>query len=421
MAEKEQRTEEFQLEKESELRFEVESGATVQLELLSGKAEVFGSELASGRRYAFITGSKVAVFTWHGCHLKLIGRTEVAYISKETPMVIYINTHAAIEQMREKAEKEVTRGPRIMIVGPSDVGKSTFCTLLLNYGVRLGRAPIFVDLDVGQGQVSIPGTIGAFVIERPADVEEGFSQSAPLVLHYGHTSPAKNLTLYNLLVSRMADIINMKCDESKKANLGGVIVNTGGWVRGSGYDSLKHAAGSFEVDVIIVMDQERLYNELKRDMPDFVKIVLLPKSGGVVERNQHARSEARDAKVREYFYGLKNNLFPHTFEVKFSDIKLYKIGAPALPDSCLPLGMKTQDNKTKLVPVPPSTSLLHHVMSISCANSSEENILETNILGFIVFMEINTEKQTFTVLSPCPRPLPKTILLQMDIQFMDIK
>ena len=30
------------------------------------------------------------------------------------------------------------------------------------------------------------------------------------------------------------------------ASYGGVIVNTGGWVRGSGYDSLKHAAGSFE-------------------------------------------------------------------------------------------------------------------------------------------------------------------------------
>ena len=37
-----------------------------------------------------------------------------------------------------------------MIVGPSDVGKTTLCNLLLNYGVRLGRAPIFVDLDVGQ-------------------------------------------------------------------------------------------------------------------------------------------------------------------------------------------------------------------------------------------------------------------------------
>ena len=46
----------------------------------------------------------------------LTGRTEVAYISKETPMVIYINTHAAVEQMREKAEKEVTRGPRVSIL-----------------------------------------------------------------------------------------------------------------------------------------------------------------------------------------------------------------------------------------------------------------------------------------------------------------
>ena len=35
-------------------------------------------------------------------------------------------------------------------MGPSDVGKSTLCTLLLNYGVRVGRAPILVDLDVGQ-------------------------------------------------------------------------------------------------------------------------------------------------------------------------------------------------------------------------------------------------------------------------------
>ena len=35
-------------------------------------------------------------------------------------------------------------------VGPTDVGKSTVCRLLLNYAVRLGRKPIYVDLDVGQ-------------------------------------------------------------------------------------------------------------------------------------------------------------------------------------------------------------------------------------------------------------------------------
>ena len=30
------------------------------------------------------------------------------------------------------------------------MGKSTVCRLLLNYAVRLGRKPIYVDLDVGQ-------------------------------------------------------------------------------------------------------------------------------------------------------------------------------------------------------------------------------------------------------------------------------
>ena len=46
------------------------------------------------------------------------------------------------------------------MVGPTDVGKSTVCKLLANYAARLGRSPIIVDLDVGQSEISVPGTIG---------------------------------------------------------------------------------------------------------------------------------------------------------------------------------------------------------------------------------------------------------------------
>lgn len=35
-------------------------------------------------------------------------------------------------------------------MGPTDVGKSTVCRMLVNYAARLGRAPVLVDLDVGQ-------------------------------------------------------------------------------------------------------------------------------------------------------------------------------------------------------------------------------------------------------------------------------
>lgn len=49
---------------------------------------------------------------------------------------------------------------------------------------------------------------------------------------------------------------------------------------------LIHTAKAFDVDLIIVLDQERLYNELVRDLPDKVKVVFQPKSGGVSHFSQ---------------------------------------------------------------------------------------------------------------------------------------
>ena len=49
---------------------------------------------------------------------------------------------------------------QVMVAGPTDVGKSTLCTYLLNCAVRMNRQPCFVDLDVGQSSVSITGTMG---------------------------------------------------------------------------------------------------------------------------------------------------------------------------------------------------------------------------------------------------------------------
>lgn len=152
---------EFKLESDSELRFEVESkNEKVFLTLKSGLAEVFGTELVKGKQYEFAAGAKVAVFSWQGCTLELKGKTDVSYVAKETPMVMYLNCHAALEQLRIAAERDNKRGPIAMVVGPCDVGKSTVCRILLNYAVRMGRRPILVDLDVGQGQISVPGTIG---------------------------------------------------------------------------------------------------------------------------------------------------------------------------------------------------------------------------------------------------------------------
>lgn len=410
----------YKLEADTELRFEVERGASVQLELMSGKAEIFGSELTKTRKYTFTCGSKVAVFTWHGCVVNMYGKMEVAYTATNTPMVMYMNVHSALEQMRIKAEGEMGRGPRVMIVGPMDVGKSTLCKMLVNYAARQNRAPALVDLDVGQNEISIPGTIASIIIERPSEVEESYSLVAPLVYHFGHKSPSENLQLYNALVSRLADIVNMRCETNPKTNVSGVVINTCGWVHGAGYQCLVHAASVFEIDVLIVLDQERLHSQLVKNMPDFVKVVLLPKSGGVVERSKNVRAERRDNKIREYFYGIQGNLCPHTFEIRFADVQIFKIGAPELPISMLPLDMVVEDSRTKLVPIQPSGSLIHHVLSTSMANSVDDDVVLSNVSGFIVITEANMDKRSFTILSPSPRPFPWNILILMDdVTFME--
>ena len=45
-------------------------------------------------------------------------------------MLIYLNTHAALEQMKKNAEVDDIRGPRVLVVGPQDVGKTTVCRLV---------------------------------------------------------------------------------------------------------------------------------------------------------------------------------------------------------------------------------------------------------------------------------------------------
>ena len=63
------------------------------------------------------------------------------------------------------------------------------------------------------------------------------------------------------------------------------------------------------------------------------------------------RSHGRDERIKDYFYGSRTKYHPHNFDVPFVHVPIYEIGAPALPDSCMPADMKVDDHMTKLVPV----------------------------------------------------------------------
>lgn len=83
----------------------------------------------------------------------------------------------------------VVQGPRVIVVGPTDSGKSTLSRMLLSWAAKQGWKPTFVDLDIGQGSITVPGCIAATPIELPIDPVEGIPLEMPLVYFYGHTTP----------------------------------------------------------------------------------------------------------------------------------------------------------------------------------------------------------------------------------------
>ncbi len=108
-----------------------------------------------------------------------------------------------------------------------------------------------------------------------------------------------------------------------------------------------------------------------------------------------------------------------SLQVSFDEVRIYKIGASSLPESCLPLGQKPDEHKTKIVPANPSPQLQHHLLAVSQCEDPDEDLLRTNVVGFICVTEVKMEERTMLVLSPQAHPLPRTILLWSEVTFLD--
>ena len=58
----------------------------------------------------------VMLFLFTLTFLHVTGQPDVAYISDETPMVMYLNAHVAIDQLRHRNEREGKIGAKVRTV-----------------------------------------------------------------------------------------------------------------------------------------------------------------------------------------------------------------------------------------------------------------------------------------------------------------
>ncbi|KAM1009580.1 hypothetical protein FF1_044998 [Malus domestica] len=427
------------LDRDSELRIEVGYDAPLKLRLLSGTAEIFGTELPPDFWLTFPPRLKFAVFTWNGATIEMEGSTETEYTADETPNISYVNVHAVLEERRHRAkplppDDPNSQGPRVIVVGPTDSGKSTLSKMLLSWAAKKGWKPTFVDLDIGQGAITIPGCIAATPIEMPIDPVEGIPLDIPLVYFYGHTTPSNNVDLYKVLVKELAQVVERQLSGNAESRASGMVINTMGWIEGQGYELLLHAIDTFNANVVLVLgqapmtvrifllnSQEKLWSMIRNVLKNKpgVDVVKLQKSGGVVSRNAKFRQKSRSHRIREYFYGLANDLSPHSNIANFSEFSVFRIGGgPQAPRSALPIGAEPAADPTRLAPVNINRDLLHTVLAVSFAKEPDQ-IISSNVAGFVFVTDVDIQRKTITYLAPSAGELPSRYLIAGTVTWLE--
>ncbi|CAI5941692.1 unnamed protein product [Closterium sp. NIES-64] len=206
---------------------------------------------------------------------------------------------------------------RVLLVGPTDSGKSTLARMLLCWAARQQWHPTYVDLDVAHSSVTVPGAVAATPVEAPLEASARTVEEAPLVLFYGHTNPSGS-------GHSSGSTAGSECEDGGGGAPGavlrtyqpqvhtvggemrhllgwaaaGIIANSMGWVDGAGYQVcvdgagyqvcadgagyqvcadgagyqvcadgagyqlLLHSIDALRANVVLVLGQERLYSML---------------------------------------------------------------------------------------------------------------------------------------------------------------
>jgi len=186
-------------------------------------------------------------------------------------MLQYANTHFALEKLRDEARQTQGDGPRVMVVGPNNSGKTSLVKMLTAYAIRMGRHPMVINTDPREGILSIPGTLTATPFASIIDVEQGWGSSPtstsspvpvklPICYYYGLPSPEDNTKLVKPILTRLALASTSRLTEDQIIKETGMIIDTPGIISQGkgGYDLISHIVSEFSGQ--LNPDEENLPN-----------------------------------------------------------------------------------------------------------------------------------------------------------------
>lgn len=418
----------------TEWRFEIAYTESVEVKLISGSAELFGTELAPQHTYSF-RGMKGAIYTHEGASISSLGVLQSDYNAQETPMTSYVNLHFALDSLRTQAGTSSAGGPRVLVLGPPNAGKTSLCKLLSAYALRNGSNNLMaVNLNPKGGMYTLPGTLSAAALSGTLDVEaeDGWGSAPtnlpmhvpaklPLVYYFGREEPETDEAGFQSVVSRLALSVVGRLNEDPEAKQAGMIIDAPGTLgAGKSALSLEHVVAEFSVNVLVVLGSERLYSDLMKrfSRPD-ITVVKLDRSGGSIDKDAGFTLQERQEQVHEYFYGdSRVMLNPHSTFVDWSEIAVFKLpeqDKSAMNAALLPGGVADLTMSAPILQrVSEMDAELHgSVLAIMNADPSVplEQIRAASVIGFVHVVEVDDKKRRLKLLAPLSGRLPRRTLL----------
>jgi polynucleotide 5'-hydroxyl-kinase GRC3/NOL9 len=137
----------------------------------------------------------------------------------------------------------------VLVVGPTDSGKTTLSTYIINHAIKEGLRPGVIDADIGQGDMAPPCAIGCGVVESQIlDLTEVTSNFFGFV---GSINPAG----YEGLIARSVRLLLNKLTKKNSYGVNLVVINTDGYVAGKGLWGKIAIANKVQPDIIICLGE----------------------------------------------------------------------------------------------------------------------------------------------------------------------
>jgi len=272
----------------------VDGPASVQL--VSGKAEVFGNPLKESKRVLVREGKRMPFFAVEASVFNVMLGANAA-VSEFEGSTVPQSWNKPVQTVLGLQKKPVV----IIVLGAADSGKSSFCTYMLNKLVAEQRKVAVIDGDLGQSDIGPSASVGYAVATKP--VSELYNLRLQNGFFVGVTSPTS-------AVKKTVQGLSCLMSEACSREVDCVLVNTDGFVRGDEAISYKLSViKELKPDVVVGVQAQGELDELMSYLGGGGLMMVEP-SPALSARTPEKRKTLRELTYAKYLKKSKLHCIP---------------------------------------------------------------------------------------------------------------